>query len=109
MSILQYCNIVWYKGLSATLNTKLSQQLKICSKIVGHPLQTIYETACHKNMLRLANNIIYNSSHILNKEYKLLPSKFRVLQLNKIKLKYSFVHQSIHMLNTESICDWNVM
>ena len=105
MSILQYCNIVWYKSLSSNLKAKSSLQLKICSKIVRHPLQTIYETAYHKNMLRLAYNIVSNSNHVLNKENKLLPSKcrFRVPKFNKIKPTHSFVHQSIHMLNTESI------
>jgi hypothetical protein len=83
--------ILYGTRVSTTLKAKLSQQLKICSKIVGHPLQTIYETAYHKNMLRLANNIVSNSSHVLNREYKLLPSKcrFRVPQFTKIKLEHS--------------------
>jgi len=47
MSKLQYCNSIWYKSLSVMLKTKLYNQLKICSKIVGQPLEKLYDSAYH--------------------------------------------------------------
>lgn len=39
-------------------------------------------------MLRLANDVVTNRGHDLNKEYELLPSKcrFRVAQFDEIKV-----------------------
>lgn len=92
MSILQYCDIVRYKGVSATLRAKLSQQFNICSQIVGQPPQKLYETANHDNMLRLANNINSNQNRVLNKEVQLIPSncRFKVPSFNKIEFKNYF-------------------
>ena len=103
MSVLQYCYTTWYKSLSTTLKSKLLHQMKICSKIVGQPLEKFYESAYHNNILRLANTIVSDPNHVLNSEYELLPSnrRYRVPRFNKVRLKHSFVHQSILKLNME--------
>ncbi len=77
--------------------------MKICSKIVGQRLEKMYESAYQDNMLRLANNIVSEPNHVLNGEYKLLPSKqrYRIPRFNKIRLKNFFVCQSILKLNME--------
>jgi len=101
ISILQCCNSIWYKSLSVMLKTKLYNQLKICSKIVGQPLEKLYDSAYHNNLLRLANIIASNPMHILDREFELLPSKrrYRVPKFNKVRLKHSFFHQAILALN----------
>jgi len=83
------------------LKTKLYNQLKICSKIIGQPLEKLYDLAYHNNLLRLANTIISNPLHILHKEFELLPSnrRYRVPRFNKVRLKHSFVHQATIALN----------
>lgn len=103
MSVLQYCNTTWYKCLSTALKSKLLHQMKICSKIVGQPLEKLYESAYHNNILRLANNIVSDPNHVLNSEYELLPlnRRYRVPRFNRVRLRHSFVHQSILKLNTE--------
>jgi len=39
------------------LKTKLYNQLKICSKIIGQPLEKLYDSAYQNNFLRL--HILY--------------------------------------------------
>ena len=101
MSVLQYCNTTWYGCLSDTLKAKLRQLLNICSKIVGQPLETLYRSAYDNSMLRLARSITSNSNHPLNGEYDLLPlgRRYRVPTWNRVKLRKSFVHQSVLKLN----------
>ncbi len=101
MSILQYCNSIWYRSLSVILKSKLFNQLKICSRIVGQPIEKLYDSACYNNLLRLANNIVFDPNHVLHNEFELLPSnrRYKVPRLNKVRLKHSFVHQAILELN----------
>ena len=77
MSVLQYCNSVWYMSLSVSLKTKLMNLLEMCSKIVGQPLQKVYELSYHNNLVRLANNIVSEPNHVLYNEFVLLPSNRR--------------------------------
>ncbi len=100
MSVQQYCNSIWYQSLPVMLKTKLFNQLKICSRIVGQPLEKLYDSAY--NNLRLANNnIVSDLNHVLHNKFELLPSsrRYRVPRLNKVRLKHSFVHQAILELN----------
>ncbi len=92
-----------YKSLSTTLTSKLLHQMKICSKTVGQPLEKMYESAYQDNTVRLANNMVSEPNHVLNGEYELLPSKqrYRIPRFNKIRLKNSFLYQSILKLNME--------
>ncbi len=53
------------------------------------------------NLLRLANNIVSDSNHVLHNEFESLPSnrRYRVPRFNKVMLKHSFVHQAVLELN----------
>ena len=101
MSVLQYCSTTWYGCLSVALKSQMLQQLNICSKIVGQPLQELYASTYDNSMLRLAKNITSNTSHVLYSEYRLLPSgrRYEVPLFKKVRLKKYFVHQSTLMLN----------
>ncbi len=68
MSVLQYCN----SSLSVMRKTKLFNQLQICSRIVGQPLEKLYDSAYYKNVLRLANNTVSDPNHVLQNEFELL-------------------------------------
>ena len=103
MSVLQYCSTTWYGCLSVALKSQLLQQLSICSKIVGQPLQKLYTSTYDNSVLRLARNITSNTSHVLHGEYRLLPSgrRYGVPSFKKVRLKKSFVHQSTLRLNQD--------
>ena len=103
LSVMQYCNAIWYSCLTVTAKSGLRHLIKICSKIVGQPLEVLFEAAYHNNTMRLAKNIISDPSHVLNKEYKLLPSgrRYSVPRFDRVRLKQSFIHQSILKLNEE--------
>lgn len=101
------------KYLSTTLKSKLLHQMKACSKIVVEPLENLYE-ASYQNTLKLAKNIS-DPSHVVNSEYRLLPSnqRYRVHQFSQIKLKNSVGHQwilKLHMelLSRSDVCMPNV-
>lgn len=66
---------------------KAEVQTFICSKIVRHPLQNVYESSYPKNLIRLANIIICEPHHVLNNEFTLLPSnrRFKVPRYNRIR------------------------
>ncbi len=57
-----------------TVHQLLLQQMEICSKSVGQPLEMLYQAAHRDGMLRLANNIVSDPYHVLNSKYRLLPS-----------------------------------
>lgn len=103
LSVLQYCNAVWYSCLSSSVKSGLKHLIKVCSKIVGQHLEGLYEITYHNNTMRLAKNILSDVNHVLNSEYVLLPSarRYSVPRFNKVRLKHSFVHQSILKLNKE--------
>lgn len=76
---------------------KTAPPIWICSKIVDQPFERLYQSTYHNNICRLANNIISDPNHVLISEYELLPSNRRnwVPRYNKVRLKRSFVHQSV--------------
>lgn len=68
MSILQYCNSIWYKSLSVKLKTKLFIHIKICSRIVGKFLEKRYDLE-YNNLLTLAINKVAASNQVLHNEF----------------------------------------
>ena len=103
-TVLLYCSTAWFNSLSITHKNKLYSQIKICAKITGRPVEAVlhsFNEAHTKSMLRLANSISSDPLHVLNGEYQLLPSmrRFRVPKFKKNRLKNSFVHQSVLLLN----------
>lgn len=65
---------VWYGNLPAQPKTKLARLTQTAMKIVGkkehHYLQPLYEEC----VLREAQKILNDSTHILNPDFQLLPS-----------------------------------
>ena len=101
LSVLQYCSTSWFGCLSDTLRTKVLKPLNICSKIVGQPLETLFDTSYTNGVLRLARGITSNNKHPLHGEYDVLPlqRRYRVPTWNRVQLRKSFVHQSTLLLN----------
>ena len=69
MSVLQYCSTAWVGCLPETLKARLLKQLNVCSKIVGQPLMTLFDSSYKNSVLRLARGITSNSKHPLYGEY----------------------------------------
>ncbi|KAK0131581.1 hypothetical protein N1851_033757 [Merluccius polli] len=97
-SILSSCITVWYGGCTASCRRTLQRIVRAAEKIVGAPLpslQDIYNT----RLSRKAFSIAGDSTHCL---FSLLPSgrRMRSLKARTSRLKDSFVHQAVRMLNS---------
>lgn len=101
-SLIRYSMTAWFENLSVQLKAKLMRLIHTAWKIMGvrehSSMQSIYEQAS----LPQANKIIHDSSHVLHREYELLPSgrRFRVPRCKLNRLKNSFVPMSIKLLNS---------
>lgn len=101
--MMLYCSTAWYNSLSVTYN-KLFYLNKICAKVTGRTTEVVlpaFKVAHRKSMLRLANGISSDASHVLNGEYQLLPSGIRILipPFKKNRLRNSFVYECVLLLN----------
>uniref|UniRef100_A0A669BHJ9 Reverse transcriptase domain-containing protein n=1 Tax=Oreochromis niloticus TaxID=8128 RepID=A0A669BHJ9_ORENI len=100
-SILTGCITTWY-GNSTAYNRKALQRVVRCAeRIIGGELpslQDIYRKRC----LRKAGRIIKDSSHPSHKLFRLLPSgrRFCSIRSRTSRLRDSFFHQAIRLLNT---------
>lgn len=65
--------------------------------VAGQPFEKLYESAYHIRHLKAGQQ------HVLKSEYKLFSSdrRYRIPRFNKVRLKHSFVHQSILKLKME--------
>ncbi len=87
------------QSLSVKLKTKLFNYIKNLFKDCWSASReaTVYGLAYYNNLLRLPNNIVADSNHVLHNGFVLLPSnrRYRVPSFNRVRLKHSFVHRAI--------------
>ncbi|KAK0154367.1 hypothetical protein N1851_003520 [Merluccius polli] len=100
-SILTSCITVWYGGCTASCRRTLQRIVRAAEKIVGAPLpslQDIYNTRLSRKALSIAGD----STHPTHCLFSLLPSgrRMRSLKARTSRLKDSFVHQAVRMLNS---------
>lgn len=105
-SIFRYAISVWFGNLTVKLKSQINRLALSALKVMGvreHPtIQAIFEDT----VLRQARKIIEDPSHVLNSEYKLLPSgrRYRIPVKNEKRFlnrhKFSFIPLSITLLNT---------
>lgn len=69
-SILQHSCTLWFNKLTVQLRARFISLLGLCSKLVGHPQDTIL-ASCKKSTLRLTT---FPWTDVLHGVYKLLPS-----------------------------------
>ena len=86
-SIMLYCSTACLSDLAVKNKSKLYNQIRVCSIIIGLPVAQAFQEA--NSMLRLATNISSDSTHVLNNGYLLLPSNrcFRVHSFSCNRLK----------------------
>lgn len=100
-SLLNYGMQAWYGNLSVRSKSQLVCLVKVAMKVIGvreyTPLQSIYESLVLKN----AQTIVSDSSHVLFSTYQLLPSgnRYRVPLCKCNRYKNSFIPVSIKVLN----------
>ena len=99
-SVLTSSFLCWFENLTVINRAKLNSIVNKCSKIVGAKQKSVkdmYECRLRKR----ARAIMNDKSHLLAEHYQTLPSgrRLRVLPAKKKKLRNSFVHSSISILN----------
>ena len=88
-------------NLSTQSKSNLQCLVQTAMKVMGRTdklsLQSIYE----QSVLRQAQRVLLDPSHILQTEYELLPSgrRYRIPKCKLNRFKYSFIPTSIKMLN----------
>ena len=101
-SILRYGISSWFGNLTVVYKSQITRLVNMAGKIMGMatpPIrpQAIFEQA----VMRQAENIVSDPSHVLNPEYDLLPSgrRYRTSKWGCNRYKHSFIPMSIQMLN----------
>ncbi|KAM7374814.1 hypothetical protein PAMP_007451 [Pampus punctatissimus] len=100
-SILSTCITVWYGSCTASCKNTLQRIVRAAERIIGAPLpslQDIYST----RLARKALSIVGDPTHPNHQLFSLLPSgrRMRSLRARTSRLRDSFLHQAIRMLNS---------
>ena len=102
---IRYCMAAWFGSLSVQLKTRIAKIVNTAMKVIGksdpQTLQTIFE----KKVLRLAQGVMSDLSHILFSEYEMLPSgrRLRACRPKSNRYKNSFLPNSIALLNKQPV------
>ncbi len=102
-SIICYGFTNWFGYLTVKLRSQLQNVVRRAGKIIGMlsplSLQDIFERSVRKQSLK----IIGNPSHILHKEYELMPSgrRYRVPICKLNRYKSSLIPLSVNLLNNK--------
>ena len=101
-SVLTFSFICWFGNVSQKDKNKLQRVVNISSKITGLK-QTSVTALYEKQILRKANKIINDSTHILYNEYVLQPSsrRFRTIISKTNRKRDSFMPMSVRLLNSK--------
>ncbi len=102
-SVITYCIAVWYSGCTSENKKSLQRIIKTAEKITGSQLpglEDIYRARC----IRKAKTIIRDPAHPGHNTFTLLPSgkRYRTLYAHTTRLKNSFYHRAVALLNTTS-------
>ena len=92
----------WYGNLSVQFKSKLGRLISTAFKIVGYQEQCYLQSLYEKSVLREAQKILDDPTHILNQELELLPSGrwFRMPNCRLKRYKNYFIPATIKMLNS---------
>ncbi len=72
-SVLTFSLICWYGNTSIKARKTLSKTVKMCSKVMGVPVQLSYNLYS-RQVVRKAHTILSDCAHPLHSEFWLLPS-----------------------------------
>ena len=99
-SVLTFGLMCWFGGLNVGSKNVLERVVKVCSKVIGERqrgLSELYE--CRVD--RKARNISRDTSHVLAKNFDLLPSgrRYRMPKMRTKRSRSSFIPNAISILN----------
>ena len=94
----------WFGNISQKDKNKLQRVVNISSIIIGFK-QSSVNVLYEKQVLRKANKIINDNTHILYNEYVLLTSsrRFRTLMSKTNRKRDSFIPMSIRLVNDKHL------
>ena len=99
-SIFMFSIQCWFGSLNLKNKSKITKLINIASKVSGVTLDSLQDVA-ERQILQLSEKIISDSTHILNFEFRLLPSgrryenpKFRTNRASR-----SFIPVAVKLLN----------
>ena len=100
-SLIRYGITAWYGNLSVQLKSRLGRLVHTAFKIIGGEERRSPQELFDASILNHAKKIVGDDTHILNANFKLLPSgrRYRVLMCRSNRLKNSFVPTAIKVLN----------
>ena len=95
-SVVTYGFLCWFGGLNVRNRMMLNRVVNVCGKVVGERQQSLNELYEHR-VVRKAEAILNDASHVLASQYCLLPSNRRFSMPNTTtqRARKSFVPQSI--------------
>ena len=98
-SILTFSFICWFGGLSVQNKNVLGRVVNVCGKVVGEKMKSLNELyECR--VVKKARNIQNDATHILARNYDVLPSgrRLRVPRFSTVRGRKSFVPMSVSLL-----------
>ena len=100
-SVIRYGMTAWFGNLSAQSKSKLQRLVQTAMKVMGRTEKLSLESIYDQSVLRQAQRVLSDPSHILHMEYELLPSgrRYRIPKCKLNRFKHSFVPTSIKILN----------
>lgn len=106
-SLIRYGITAWFGNLSVQLGSKVVRLIHTAWKIIGVSELTSLQDMYEQEALRCAKQIVRAVSHVLHKEYELLPSgkRFRVPYCRLNRYKNYFYPTSIKLLNNSGGLD----
>ena len=99
-SVLTFSFMCWYGGLSVRNKSRLQKIVNVCGKIVGEKQESLCQLY-ESRVVRKAEMIGSDSSHVLAQCYEFLPSgrRLRVPKCRLVRTKSSFIPKSIQLRN----------
>ena len=101
-STVRYGIISWFENLSVKYKSEIFRLVKTAGKIMGMSAPPITpQVLFDQSVIGQAKKMVSDPSHILHREYRLLPSgmRYETHKWNYNRYKYSFMPLSITPLN----------
>ena len=96
-SVLTFSFLCWYSRLGASDRHVLNTIVNVCSKVIGVRLSSL-NTLFTKRIEQKATKIYKDNTHVLSKNFELLPSgrRFRVPKTRTVRTRSSFSPTAIN-------------
>ena len=100
-SIVRYGITTWFGNLSVKLKSQLQNLIKRAGKIIGMQPPCSLQEICERTVMKQSLKITRDTSHILHREFEVLPSgrRYREPNCRLNRFKFSFVPLAIKALN----------